>query len=157
MLLLLNSLCRNSFWCLLKERGAQRLYGFIFGSAIKLHFHEFLLQIASSLEDVAGRLKKIEGSVRGERSVSFGGSSLRKQSLSRSMRSRVQSSAGLSPNMSLVPPPDGNLNQYLTEDRMTINDEVSQQSDSDSSDDGVAMKIQRDDTVILQLYKVAKI
>ena len=66
-----------------------------------------LVKIAASIEDVNTKLKKIENAVRGAgSSVSFGGSSFRKQSM-RNARSRIQSSAGLSPMNSLIPPQEG--------------------------------------------------
>ena len=103
-----------------------------------------LVKIAASIEDVNTKLKKIENSVRGHAtsSVSFGGSSFRKQSM-RNARSRIQSSAGLSPMNSLVPPPEG---QGLLDHVEEMHDELSEgQSDSDLEVEEV--KIKRDDLV----------
>ncbi len=76
-------------------------------------------QIAASMDDVASRLKRIEGCVGGERSVSFGGGSFRrKSSFGRSTRSRIQSSANLSPLPSVLTPPEGSSRNSLESQRL---------------------------------------
>lgn len=104
---------------------------------------DLCLQIATSLEDVATRLKKIESSVRGQNSVSFGGSAgsnqgsfRRKSSISRLAKSRNQSLAPLA-----SPSPDF--------EEVVINSEPNNgMSDSDSDGfEETTVKIKRDDTV----------
>ena len=97
------------------------------------------IKIAASIDDVAVRLKKIEGHVGGGNSVSFGGSSFRrKSSYGRGgARSRIQSSANLSPLHSAsgsAMTPEGGSARGSLEGRLLDTAEEDQMEEMPSSD-----------------------
>merc|ERR1719483_854020 len=110
-----------------------------------------LVNIASSLDTVANRLKTIETRVKGQNSVSFGGGgSFRRQSgRTGSMnRSRLQSSVGIGNPGLLTPDRAGSvlLDEPAVEQGLLLEEDRSS-TDSEDSEEETKVKIKRDDTV----------